>query len=125
MFYNFKHDKERLLERYEQAETIDSDDYMKRWNNGDIQLLLAHPASAGHGLNLQYGGSIVAWFGLTWNLEYYEQANARLYRQGQKDTTVIHHIMTENTVDQDVYRGLKNKKLGQSELMQAVRAHID
>ncbi|MDU9419002.1 DEAD/DEAH box helicase [Staphylococcus lloydii] len=125
VFYNFKHDKERLLERYEQAETLDSEDYMKRWNNGDIQLLLAHPASAGHGLNLQYGGSIVAWFGLTWNLEYYEQANARLYRQGQKDTTVIHHIMTEITVDQDVYGGLKNKKLGQSELMQAVRAHIE
>ena len=84
LFYNFKHDKERILERYKIAETMDDPDYMERWNNGDIKLLIAHPASAGHGLNLQHGGSIMVWFGLTWNLEHYEQANARLYRQGQK-----------------------------------------
>lgn len=124
VMYNYKHDKERLLERYSFAETLDSDDYMERWNNGEIQMLITHPASAGHGLNLQYGGSIMVWFGLTWNLEYYEQANARLYRQGQKKTTVIHHLLTENSIDQKVYESLKNKKLGQNELMNAVKARL-
>lgn len=123
LFYSFKHDKERILERYDFAETLEGN-YMERWNNGDIKLLIAHPASAGHGLNLQYGGSNVVWFGLTWNLEHYEQANARLFRQGQTETTVIHHIMTEDSIDQDVYKGLKNKKLGQNELMNAVKAKI-
>ncbi|MFZ7648305.1 SNF2-related protein [Staphylococcus saprophyticus] len=124
VMYNYKHDKERLLERYSFAETLDSDDYMERWNNGEIQMLITHPASAGHGLNLQYGGSIMVWFGLTWNLEYYEQANARLYRQGQKKTTIIHHLLTENSIDQKVYESLKNKKLGQTELMNAVKARL-
>ena len=124
VMYNYKHDKERLLERYSFAETLDSEDYMERWNKGDIQMLITHPASAGHGLNLQYGGSIMVWFGLTWNLEYYEQANARLYRQGQKKTTVIHHLLTENSIDQKVYESLKNKKLGQNELMNAVKARL-
>lgn len=124
VMYNYKHDKERLLERYDFAETLDSDDYMERWNKGEIQMLITHPASAGHGLNLQYGGSIMVWFGLTWNLEHYEQANARLYRQGQKKTTVIHHLLTENSVDQKVYESLKNKKLGQTELMNAVKARL-
>lgn len=123
LFYSFKHDKERILERYDFAEELKGD-YMARWNNGDIKLLIAHPASAGHGINLQYGGSIAVWFGLTWNLEHYEQANARLFRQGQTETTVIHHIMTENSVDQDVYKGLQNKQLGQNTLMQAVKAQI-
>lgn len=123
LFYSFKHDKERILERYDFAEELKGD-YMERWNNGDIKLLIAHPASAGHGLNLQYGGSIAVWFGLTWNLEHYEQANARLFRQGQTETTVIHHIMTEDSVDQDVYKGLQNKQLGQKALMQAVKAQI-
>ncbi|UUY79080.1 DEAD/DEAH box helicase [Staphylococcus saprophyticus] len=124
VMYNYKHDKERLQERYSFAETLDSDNYMERWNNGEIQMLITHPASAGHGLNLQYGGSIMVWFGLTWNLEYYEQANARLYRQGQKKTTVIHHLLTENSIDQKVYESLKNKKLGQNELMDAVKARL-
>lgn len=123
LFYSFKHDKERILERYDFAEELKGD-YMERWNNGEIKLLIAHPASAGHGINLQYGGSIAVWFGLTWNLEHYEQANARLFRQGQTETTVIHHIMTENSVDQDVYKGLQNKQLGQNALMQAVKAQI-
>ena len=124
VIYNYKHDKDRLLERYSFAETLDSEDYMERWNNGEIQMLITHPASAGHGLNLQYGGSVMVWFGLTWNLEYYEQANARLYRQGQKKTTVIHHLLTENSIDQKVYDSLKNKKLNQNELMNAVKARL-
>lgn len=123
LFYSFKHDKERILERYDFAEELKGD-YMERWNNGEIKLLIAHPASAGHGINLQYGGSIAVWFGLTWNLEHYEQANARLFRQGQTETTVIHHIMTEDSVDQDVYKGLQNKQLGQNALMKAVKAQI-
>lgn len=123
LFYSFKHDKERILERYDFAEELKGD-YMERWNNGDIKLLIAHPASAGHGINLQYGGSIAVWFGLTWSLEQYEQANARLFRQGQTETTVIHHIMTENSVDQDVFKGLQNKQLGQNALMKAVKAQI-
>lgn len=124
VMYNYKHDKERLLERYSFAETLDSDNYMERWNNGEIQMLITHPASAGHGLNLQYGGSIMVWFGLTWNLEHYEQANARLYRQGQKKTTVIHHLLTEDTVDQDVLKVLKTKKFNQTDLMNAVKARL-
>lgn len=123
LFYSFKHDKERILERYDFAEELKGD-YMGRWNNGKIKLLIAHPASAGHGINLQYGGSIAVWFGLTWNLEHYEQANARLFRQGQTEMTVIHHIMTEDSVDQDVYKGLQNKQLGQNALMKAVKAQI-
>lgn len=86
--------------------------------------MIAHPASAGHGLNLQDGGHIIVWFGLTWSLELYQQANARLYRQGQQHTTIIHHIMTDNTIDQRVYSALQNKKLTQNELMEAVKARI-
>lgn len=122
VFYNFKHDKERILQEYPNAATLESDNVVERWNNGEFDMLLVHPASAGHGLNIQYGGHIIVWFGLTWSLELYEQANARLYRQGQKHTTIIHHIMTEDSIDQDVYKSLKNKSLTQNKLMAAVKA---
>lgn len=124
LFYNFKHDKERILERFKQAVVLGSDGYKDEWDKGNIEILLAHPASAGHGLNLQQGGHIIVWFGLTWSLELYQQANARLYRQGQDNTTIIHHIMTENTIDQRVYKALQNKELTQDELMNAVKARI-
>lgn len=124
LFYNFKHDKERILERFNQAVVLGSDGYKDEWDKGNIEILLAHPASAGHGLNLQQGGHIIVWFGLTWSLELYQQANARLYRQGQDNTTIIHHIMTENTIDQRVYKALQNKELTQDELMNAVKARI-
>ncbi len=124
LFYNFKHDKERILERFNQAVVLGSDGYKHEWDKGNIEILLAHPASAGHGLNLQQGGHIIVWFGLTWSLELYQQANARLYRQGQDNTTIIHHIMTENTIDQRVYKALQNKELTQDELMNAVKARI-
>ncbi|EOR32256.1 hypothetical protein S091751_2432, partial [Staphylococcus aureus subsp. aureus 091751] len=104
LFYNFKHDKERILQRFKEATTLEDSNYKERWNSGDIKLLIAHPASAGHGLNLQQGGHIIVWFGLTWSLELYQQANARLYRQGQNHTTIIHHIITDNTIDQRVYK---------------------
>ena len=94
------------------------------WNAGRIQIGLAHPASCGHGLNLQSGGSTIIWFGLNWSLELYQQANARLYRQGQKETVVIHHIITGGTVDEAVMEALKNKDLGQAALMEAVKARI-
>lgn len=124
LFYNFKHDKERILERFKQAVVLGSDNYKEQWDKGDIEILLAHPASAGHGLNLQQGGHIIVWFGLTWSLELYQQANARLYRQGQDNTTIIHHIMTANTIEQRVYKALQNKELTQDELMNAVKARI-
>lgn len=125
VFYNFKHDKERILERFEQAVVLGNDGYKEQWDKGNIEILLAHPASAGHGLNLQQGGHIIVWFGLTWSLELYQQANARLYRQGQDDTTIIHHIMTDDTIDQRIYKALQNKELTQDELMEAVKARID
>lgn len=124
VFYNFKHDKERILQAYPNAATLESDNVVERWNNGEFDMLLVHPASAGHGLNIQYGGHIIVWFGLTWSLELYEQANARLYRQGQKHTTIIHHIMTEDSIDQEVYKSLKNKSLTQNKLMAAVKARL-
>ena len=89
-----------------------------------INLALIHPASAGHGLNLQSGGSTLVWFSLTWSLELYQQTNARLYRQGQKDTVVIHHLITKNTIDEDIMKSLKRKDKTQEALMRAVKARI-
>ncbi|BAE05088.1 unnamed protein product [Staphylococcus haemolyticus JCSC1435] len=125
LFYNFKHDRDRILERFDDVLTLDDKGYKDKWNSGKAKILLAHPASAGHGLNLQQGGHIIVWFGLTWSLELYQQANARLYRQGQTHTTIIHHIMTDNTIDQRVYQALQNKELTQDELMKAIKARID
>ena len=89
-----------------------------------INLALIHPASAGHGLNLQSGGSTLVWFSLTWSLELYQQTKARLYRQGQKDTVVIHHLITKNTIDEDIMKSLKRKDKTQEALMRAVKARI-
>ncbi|HDU1348446.1 TPA: DEAD/DEAH box helicase [Staphylococcus pseudintermedius] len=125
VFYNFKHDKERIMERFDEVVTLDDKGYKDKWNAGKVKILLAHPASAGHGLNLQQGGHIIVWFGLTWSLELYQQANARLYRQGQQHTTIIHHIMTDNTIEQRVYKALQNKELTQDELMKAIKARIE
>lgn len=125
LFYNFRHDRDRILERFDDVITLEDSNYKAKWNSGKAKILLAHPASAGHGLNLQQGGHIIVWFGLTWSLELYQQANARLYRQGQEHTTIIHHIMTENTIDQRVYQALQNKELTQDELMKAIKARID
>lgn len=124
VFYNFRHDRERILKKFEDVITLDDPNYKAAWGSGKTKILLAHPASAGHGLNLQKGGHIIVWFGLTWSLELYQQANARLYRQGQTHTTIIHHIMTDNTIDQKVYQALQNKELTQDDLMQAIKARI-
>ena len=121
--YWFKHDLDRILHRFP-AEKLDSAASIRRWNDGEIQLAVIHPASAGHGLNLQAGGSTLVWFGLTWSLELYQQTNARLWRQGQKDTVVIHHIIAKGTIDEQVMLALANKETGQAALIDAVRARI-
>ncbi len=121
--YWFKHDLERIKERFHVREILNDED-IRDWNNGLIEVAVMHPASAGHGLNLQSGGSTMIWFGLTWSLELYEQANARLYRQGQKETVVIHHIITKGTIDEDVMAALKRKEKTQSALIEAVKARL-
>lgn len=121
--YWFKADKERIEKRFKVREIKTADD-IKQWNMGMISLALIHPASAGHGLNLQSGGSTLVWFSLTWSLELYQQTNARLYRQGQKNTVVIHHLITKNTIDEDIIKSLKRKDKTQEALMKAVKARI-
>lgn len=121
--YWFKADKERIEKRFKVREIKTADD-IKQWNKGMIDLALIHPASAGHGLNLQSGGSTLVWFSLTWSLELYQQTNARLYRQGQKDAVVIHHLITKNTIDEDIMKSLKRKDKTQEALMRAVKARI-
>ena len=121
--YWFKADKERIEKRFKVREIKTADD-IKQWNMGMISFALIHPASAGHGLNLQSGGFTLVWFSLTWSLELYQQTNARLYRQGQKDTVVIHHLITKNTIDEDIMKSLKRKDKTQESLMRAVKARI-
>jgi SNF2 family DNA or RNA helicase len=121
--YWFKHDRERIKERFS-VRDIDTAEDIADWNDGKIPVALIHPASAGHGLNLQEGGSTIIWFSLTWSLELYQQLNARLWRQGQKNTVVIEHIVTKDTVDEDVIRALEKKDAGQSALIEAVKARI-
>lgn len=122
VYYAFKSDLERLKCCFPDAVELRTEDDVERWNDWKIPMLLAHPDSAGHGLNLQNGGCIMVWFGLTWSLEKYQQANARLYRQGQKNTVVIHHIVADGTVDERVMRVLEGKASMQDELMEAVKA---
>lgn len=122
--YWYKHDLQRIKARFKNARCIDTVKDIDDWNAGKIPLALIHPASAGHGLNLQDGGCTIVWFGLTWSLELYQQLNARLWRQGQKHTVVIHHIVTKGTHDEDVMRALENKDTRQSALIEAVRARI-
>ena len=122
--YWFKHDAERIKKRFSVREIKKSAD-IDDWNKGLIPIAIIHPASAGHGLNLQQGGSTLIWFGLTWSLELYQQTNARLHRQGQKDSVVIHHIICKDTIDEDVMRALKRKDATQSALIDAVKAAIN
>lgn len=128
--YWFRHDLIRIMERLKKAGVyfcvISSDQSIKDWNNGKIAVGLIHPASAGHGLNLQNGGSILVWFGLTWSLELYQQTNARLWRQGQKSgTVVITHIVTRGTVDEQIVKALQKKELTQAALIEAVKANLE
>lgn len=122
--YWFKHDLERIKKRFTVREIKTSKDIVD-WNNGSIPVAVIHPASAGHGLNIQEGGSTLIWFGLTWSLELYLQTNARLWRQGQKSkTVVIHHIITKGTTDEQIMKALRTKETTQDALMEAVKAEI-
>lgn len=125
VYHAYRHDRARILERFPQARVLDTQEDIKAWNAGEIPVLVAHPASAGHGLNLQEGGHIVIWFGLTWSLELYQQANARLHRQGQEHPVIVHHIVAEDTLDEQVMKVLEGKAEGQNALMEAVKARIE
>jgi SNF2 family DNA or RNA helicase len=118
--YWCKHDLERIQKRFPVRQIKTSKD-IEDWNNGSIPIAVIHPASAGHGLNLQSGGSTLIWFGLTWSLELYQQTNARLYRQGQNETVVIHHIIAKDTIDEDVMAALTRKEKTQASLIEAVK----
>jgi len=121
--YYFKHDLERLQAALPDARVLDAEpSTVREWNDGEIPVLLAHPQSAGHGLNLQHGGSIVVWFSLTWSLELYQQFNARLHRQGQKHVTVVHHLVAPGTVDETVMEALARKDATQEGLFDALKA---
>ena len=121
--YWFKHDRDRIMKRVP-ARDINTKKDIEDWNAGKIPVALIHPASAGHGLNLQEGGSSIVWFSLTWSLELYQQLNARLYRQGQKHTVVIGHQVTEGTVDEDILKEIERKDNTQSAMIDAVKARI-
>ncbi|EAF6819069.1 TPA: SNF2-related protein [Listeria monocytogenes] len=124
IFYYFKHDLERLKARFKDLRTLESDEAIDEWNSRKIPLLAVHPKSAGHGLNLQKGGHIAVWFSLTWSLEYYQQANARLARQGQESAVIVHHLVAKNTLDERVIKVLQGKENGQNALLEAVKAKI-
>ena len=123
--YWFKHDFERIKKRFDVREIKSSKD-IADWNNGRIPVAVIHPASAGHGLNLQAGGSTLIWYGITWSLELYQQTNARLWRQGQKsEAVIIHHIIAEKTVDEQIMAALNRKDKTQSALIDAVRVNLE
>lgn len=122
VFYQYKHDLAKIKKAFPEA--VELDDNLKAWNNKKIPILLVHPQSAGHGLNLQKGGHIIVWYGLNWSLEYYQQANARLDRQGQEQSVIVHHIVTKDTIDELVIDSLKNKEVNQEKLIAAVKAEM-
>jgi len=128
VFYNFRHDLDRILKYFEKSPLVirelKSDQDQADWNAGKIDLLLAHPASAGYGLNLQQGGHHVIWFGLNWSLELYEQANKRLHRQGQQERVIIHRLITQGTRDEDVAAALEGKQDVQNALLEALKVKI-
>lgn len=127
--YWFQHDLERITKRLHKLKIpfsrLDSSESIRRWNAGELPVALIHPASAGHGLNLQSGGSTLVWFGLTWSLELYQQTNARLWRQGQQsDTVVVQHIITKGTIDERIMKALSEKDTTQAALIEAVKADL-
>ncbi|MFZ2537883.1 MAG: DEAD/DEAH box helicase [Oscillospiraceae bacterium] len=128
VFYNFKHDlvriKRELSKMHLRIGELKTPEDISNWNEGKVDILLAHPASAAYGLNLQDGGSHIIWYGLNWSLELYQQANARLHRQGQKDKVFIHHLVTEGCMDQTVMEALEGKCETQDTLLNALKAKI-
>lgn len=126
VYYGYKFDLMRIRDRLgDDCEVLKDEHSVERWNQGKIKVLLAHPDSAGHGLNLQAGGHILVWYGLTWSLEKYQQACARLHRQGQQESVIIHHLVARGTVDEDVMRALGRKEKGQEALLSALKARIE
>lgn len=128
--YWFKHDLKRITERLKKLklifQEIKTSASIEKWNSGKLPVALIHPASAGHGLNLQSGGNQLVWFGLTWSLKLYQQTNARLWRQGQtSETVVIQHIITKGTVDERIMKALEDKNETQTALMEAVKAELE
>ncbi len=121
--YWYKHDLQRIKKRFDVREIKTGKD-IADWNKGKIPIALIHPASAGHGLNLQQGGSTLVWFGLTWSLELYQQTNGRLYRQGQKNTVVIQHIVTKGSIDEQILKALERKNKTQQDLIETVKANL-
>lgn len=128
VFYNFQHDRERIRKSLGNAglaiEELKGPEAITRWNNQEIPVLLAHPASAAYGLNLQAGGNTVVWFGLNWSLELYQQANARLHRQGQKENVIVHHLVVDCGADALVMEALQSKRATQDSLLEALKARI-
>lgn len=122
--YWFKHDLERIQERFPAARLLESSKDFRDWNQGKISLALIHPASAGHGLNLQAGGHLICWFSFTWSLELYQQLNARLYRQGQSRPVTVTHLIAAGTIDERVVKALQNKNVTQAALIEAVKTEI-
>ena len=123
--YWFAHDRERIHSRFPNARDLTTSADIQAWNKGEIPLALIHPASAGHGLNLQAGGSTLIWFSLTWSLELYQQANARLHRQGQSEPVTIHHLVVKDSVDTQVMQALKTKNTTQAALIDAVKTQLE
>lgn len=125
VYYAYQHDLSRIRERFPSARVLKTAEDAAAWNRGEAPLMLAHPDSAGHGLNLQQGGHLMVWFGLTWSLEKYQQASARLHRQGQKEPVTVFHLVAQGTIDEDVMRALAGKERRQDALMNAVRARME
>ena len=121
VFYSFKHDLDKILEAVSVARVLNGPEDIRDWNDGKVRVLLAHPASVGYGLNLQEGGHTIVWYGLTWSLELYQQANARLYRQGQEKPVIIHHLIAEGTVDEQAMAALQAKDTSQAALLAALK----
>lgn len=129
VFYNFQHDLSRIQKALEKSglrvRLLKTPQDQMDWNNKQIDILLAHPASAAYGLNLQAGGNHVIWFGLNWSLELYQQANKRLHRQGQTEKVIIHHLITKDTRDEDVLAALESKGNVQEELLNSLKVRIE
>lgn len=124
VFYSFRHDLTAIRSKIKDARMLERPEDIRDWNDGKVKVLLAHPASVGYGLNLQEGGNVIVWYGLTWSLEQYQQANARLHRQGQTKPVIIHHLIAEGTVDEQVMKALKAKDTSQSALLAALKERI-
>jgi len=124
-FYNFRFDCDSIIKKFPFAVKLEGENDIKNWNDGNIPLLLVHPKSAGHGLNLQQGGNIIVWFGLNWSLELYQQANARLHRQGQQKAVIIHHLIVEGTIEERVFQSLQKKENVQEGLLQALKVKYE